>query len=37
MFGDDDLEFVLVGAGHLVGEDNVLTLLQEKGYRVIQL
>ncbi|WDT85750.1 TraB/GumN family protein [Alteromonas sp. 009811495] len=37
MFGDDDLEFVLVGAGHLVGEDNVLTLLQEKGYRVVQL
>jgi uncharacterized protein YbaP (TraB family) len=37
MFGDDDQEFVLVGAGHLVGEDNVLKLLEQKGYSVKQL
>ena len=37
MFGDDDAEFVLVGAGHLVGEDNVLALLAEKGYTIEQL
>lgn len=37
MFGDDDKEFVLVGAGHLVGEDNVLKLLEQKGYSVKQL
>ena len=37
MFGDDDQEFVLVGAGHLVGQDNVLKLLEAKGYKVVQL
>ena len=37
MFGDDDAEFVLVGAEHLVGEDNVLALLAEKGYTIEQL
>lgn len=37
MFGDDDKEFVLVGAGHLVGEDNVLKLLEQKGYSIKQL
>ncbi|WP_334015827.1 TraB/GumN family protein [Alteromonas sp. S167] len=37
MFGDDDSEFVLVGAGHLVGEGNVLELLKAKGYTVKQL
>ena len=34
MFGDNDKEFVLVGAGHLVGEKSVLSLLRAKGYRV---
>tara|TARA_Y100000296_G_scaffold1628_1_gene1696 strand:- start:272 stop:1162 length:891 start_codon:yes stop_codon:yes gene_type:complete len=37
MFGDKDQEFVLVGAGHLVGEGNVLELLEDKGYKVDQL
>ena len=37
MFGDDDKEFVLVGVGHLVGEDNVIELLKEKGYKVTKL
>lgn len=37
MFGDEDQEFVLVGAGHLVGEGNVLKLLEDKGYKVEQL
>lgn len=37
MFGDDDKEFVLVGTGHLVGQSNVLALLEEKGYLVEQL
>lgn len=30
-------EFVLVGAGHLVGPDGVLAALQKKGYRVDRL
>ena len=34
MFGDNDTEFVLVGAGHLVGEKSVLALLKAKGYKV---
>lgn len=34
MFGDNDKEFVLVGAGHLVGEKSVLALLKAKGYQV---
>lgn len=37
MFGDDDTEFVLVGAAHLVGEDGLLSQLQEKGYTITQL
>lgn len=37
MFGDEDKEFVLVGVGHLVGTQNVLELLQTKGYQVEQL
>ena len=37
MFGDDDLEFVLVGAGHLVGEDSVIALLEAKGYTIEQM
>lgn len=34
MFNNDSNEFVLVGAGHLVGEDSLLTLLENKGYSV---
>ena len=37
LFGDQDNEFVLVGVGHLVGKDNVLSLLTSKGYHVEQL
>ena len=37
MFGDDDKEFVLVGAGHLVGKGNVLELLESKGFTIEQL
>ncbi|GLX78615.1 conjugative transfer protein GumN [Thalassotalea insulae] len=37
MFDDHDTEFVLVGVGHLVGENNVLQLLQDRGYQVVQL
>ena len=37
MFGDEDQEFVLVGAGHLVGDGNVLKLLEKKGYKIQQL
>lgn len=32
MFNDEDTELVLVGVGHLVGEGNVLQLLEQKGY-----
>lgn len=37
MFGDNDQELVLVGAGHLVGDDNVLALLEERGYQIEKL
>ena len=37
MFMDEDTEFVLVGAAHLVGEDGLLALLREHGYEVTQL
>lgn len=32
-----DIEYVLVGALHLVGDDGLLSLLREKGYRVEQV
>lgn len=34
MFLDQDTEMVLVGVGHLVGQDSVITLLKDKGYHV---
>jgi len=37
MFGNQQRELVLVGAGHLPGEDGVLQLLQAAGYTVQQL
>ena len=37
MFGDDDQEFVLVGAGHLVGDESVIALLEAKGYTIEQM
>ena len=37
MFNDKDREFVLVGAGHLVGKDSVINLLKAKGYKVVKL
>ncbi|MCP5330317.1 MAG: TraB/GumN family protein [Pseudomonadales bacterium] len=37
MFQDADIEFVLVGAAHLVGEDGLLSQLQAKGYTITQL
>ncbi|WP_461535595.1 TraB/GumN family protein [Spongorhabdus nitratireducens] len=37
MLTDEDKEFVLVGVGHLLGKDSVITLLQQKGYQVSQL
>lgn len=37
MFGDDDKELVLVGVGHLVGEENVLALLEQRGYSIEKL
>jgi uncharacterized protein YbaP (TraB family) len=37
MFHDADKEFVLVGVAHLVGTDNVLSLLKRKGYQVSKL
>jgi uncharacterized protein YbaP (TraB family) len=37
MLRNDEIEFVLVGAAHLVGGDGLLELLSEKGYQVRQL
>jgi len=37
MLNDKPTEFVLVGAGHLYGDDSVIDLLQKKGYSVKQL
>jgi len=34
MFTDNDREFVLVGVGHLIGNDSVLQLLKAKGYQI---
>ncbi|GAB2999458.1 TraB/GumN family protein [Psychrosphaera aestuarii] len=37
LFNDDDKEFVLVGAAHLVGEDSVIEQLKKKGYEITKL
>ncbi|WP_372627139.1 TraB/GumN family protein [Arsukibacterium sp.] len=37
MFGNDSKELVLVGGGHLAGDDSVLALLQQAGYQVQQV
>jgi uncharacterized protein YbaP (TraB family) len=37
MLGDADTEVVLVGAAHLVGNQGLLDLLSQKGFRVKQL
>lgn len=37
MLADENREFVLVGAAHLVGPDGLLALLEAKGYTVNQL
>lgn len=37
MFSDDDNEFILVGVGHLVGEDGLVEQLRKKGYDVQKL
>ena len=37
MMQDPDVEMVLVGAGHLAGEGNVLELLEKAGYELKQL
>lgn len=34
MMADNKIEFVLVGALHLAGEDSVLTMLENKGYKI---
>ena len=37
MFGDPEIEFVLVGAAHLVGADGIVELLRARGYVVSKL
>lgn len=37
MFTDNDKELVMVGAAHLVGEQGVITLLENKGYKITQV
>ena len=36
-FSTDDIEFVLVGAAHLVGKDGLLETLESAGYSIEQL
>jgi len=36
-FEDDKINFIVVGAGHLVGENGILNLLESKGYNIEQL
>ena len=37
MFDDPEIEFVLVGAAHLVGVDGIVELLRARGYVVSKL
>ena len=37
MFGEPGIEYVLVGAAHMVGHDGLLVLLREQGYQVSRL
>ena len=37
MLDDNDTEFVLVGAAHLIGPEGLVTLLRQAGYQVTQL
>jgi uncharacterized protein YbaP (TraB family) len=34
---DDEIYFVVVGAGHLVGENGLINLLKNQGYETEQL
>ncbi|MBN3040731.1 MAG: TraB/GumN family protein [Candidatus Omnitrophica bacterium] len=36
-FKTNNIYFVIVGAGHLVGKDGIISLLREKGYKLDQL
>jgi uncharacterized protein len=36
-FATSEVEFVLVGAAHMIGEDGLINLLVKKGYKVTQL
>lgn len=36
-FDTKEVEFVLVGAAHLIGEDGVINMLKKKGYKITQL
>ena len=37
MFDSSEIEFLLVGAMHLVGDDSVIELLRDRGYKIEQL
>ena len=37
LFNEPGTEYILVGAGHLVGEDGILARLEKEGYKVTQI
>ena len=34
---EDNIHFVVVGAAHLVGENGIISILIEEGYKIVQL
>ena len=37
MLGDDEVYFIIVGAAHLIGEEGLINILEDRGYQTLQL